>query len=125
MFPGFLIAALQWSVVATSVAAVWFIIQYTLTSPWWHDQLGRTVVAMDTATLVLMVPNVIRFFWRGVISSLALGYTDVIAILMTFTIIVVRCVVWFRIEKPHAPRTQLRKYLAIRRAQQQRADKEL
>lgn len=123
MFPGFLFDWLQVAVVAATVAAVWFIVQYTLTSPWWHDQVGRTVVAMDAATLILLVPNVIRFFWRSALSSLEIGWTDVTAITLTFFIVVIRCTLWWRIERPHSPVTQARRYAEIRRAR--RADKDM
>lgn len=112
--PGYLLDLLEAGVVTATAGVVVFIVQWTLTSPWWHDQVGRTVVAKDFALLVLLVPNCIRTFWHSALSPLFIGWMDAGALVAVAVIMVWRCLVWYRIEKPSSPVAMWRRYQSIR-----------
>lgn len=84
--------------VATLVLSLVFIVQYTVYSPWWRDQVGRTIV-IEAAGIFLAVlfPTVEEFVTptrteQEVISWVSIGTVACIAVTLLW-----RIIVWHRI----------------------------
>lgn len=88
------------AVFAATAAVIISVLQWTFTSPWWNDPIGRTVIFKDFCLMVLLVPASLLLVWPDLISPfgeaiLVLCSTAGIALVLSW-----RCVVWYRIKRP-------------------------
>lgn len=103
--------ALLW---AAMVSVLVYVVQYTLSSPWWRDPVGRTVVAKDLVILMLLLLTCIGLIWPTWLTpGEATVLTAVILVGVSVTM-VWRSVVWYRIKPP-------RTWLVFRRARHRRS----
>lgn len=52
--------ALNACTISAFLAALVFIVNYSLRASWWRHAIGQTVVALDVAIVVTLLPRVIR-----------------------------------------------------------------
>jgi hypothetical protein len=85
-------------VVAAIVVLVVFVGQYTVYSPWWKDQIGRTLVALDIALLLALASTAasVLFGFRRSTSHYA-AFVSGIELWLIAGVIMWRIVVWYRI----------------------------
>ena len=90
--------ALKWLTFAATAAIFAWVAQYTLSSPWWRDPIGRTIAVKDLFLLGFLVPSCLNFLWPGLISVTDLVFFD-IALLAGMTLVMLwRCVIWYRLK---------------------------
>jgi hypothetical protein len=99
-YPAYIIDLLKAGVTGAALAIVLFLVQYTVSAPWWMDPVGRTVVAKDAALLVLLGPNCLSIFWPSLVSPMVIAWADISALFLVTTLMAWRCVVWYRIQRP-------------------------
>lgn len=85
---------------AATISVVLFVVQYTLSSPWWRDPVGRTVVAKDCALLCLLIPAVLVMVWPGLLDPVAGEIVGVTSLALVAAAMLWRSVVWWRIRPP-------------------------
>lgn len=98
--PVWLLDAENGSVFSVTVAVFIFMVQWTLSSPWWKDHVGVTLVVKDLCLLVIFVPTCMMLAWPGVISPLTgaiLGFSSLVGITVAMAW---RSIVWYRIRRP-------------------------
>jgi hypothetical protein len=106
---------------ASTVLVLIFVVQYTLSAPWWRDPVGRTVVAKDICLLFLLIPACILLVWPHAFTPMEVAVIDLISLGGVAVVMVWRCVVWFKINPPWPfphksgePRTHLPRWLPRR-----------
>jgi hypothetical protein len=87
-------------VYAATALTLLFVIQYTLSSPWWRDQVGRTVVMKDVCLLALLVPSSVLMVWPHALTPLQAEWIGVSSIGGVAIAMAWRMAVWYRIRKP-------------------------
>lgn len=100
MVPVALTDAVDGSVFAATVTVLVFTVQYTLSSPWWNDPIGRTVVFKDLALLILLIPASLSLIWPSWLSPISGAVLSVVSTALITIAMAWRSVVWFRIRKP-------------------------
>ena len=104
MIPQWILDFSQAEEFLAALAVLTWMVQYTDTSPWWNDPVGRTIMAKDFGLLLLLIPSCILVIWpHGLDMYTRVGV--VIAVLTIFIVVMVwRIVVWYRIKPPkHNP----------------------
>lgn len=99
-YPAYILDLLKAGVVSAAAAIVLFIVQYTVSAPWWLDPVGRTVVAKDAALLVLVGPNCLSIFWPSLVSPMIIAWADISSLFLVAGLLAWRCIVWYRIQRP-------------------------
>lgn len=87
-------------VFAAAFSVLLFTAQWTFSSPWWRDPVGRTVVAKDVALLVLLVPACCILVDPHLVTPLQWAVIGTASTGGIFVVMAWRCVVWWRIRKP-------------------------
>lgn len=100
-----LVQELKWSTFAATVAILLWIVQYTLSAPWWRDQVGWTIVLKDVFLLAILVPSCIAILWPSVVSVKDLAYIEAVMLPAITLAMIIRMAIWFRIRKPWPLRT--------------------
>jgi hypothetical protein len=99
-YPAYILDLLKAGVVSAAAAIVLFIVQYTVSAPWWLDPVGRTVVAKDAALLVLVGPNCLSILWPSLVSPMFIAWADISSLFLVAGLLAWRCIVWYRIQRP-------------------------
>lgn len=58
-------SAIEWLSFYAAIPAAWgsavlFVAVYSLLAPWWHNPLGRTIVALDGGIILTLLPHMLR-----------------------------------------------------------------
>lgn len=85
---------------AATILVVLFVIQYSLSAPWWHDRLGRSVVAKDIMLLFLLIPVCILLIWPTALTPWEDWAMELISLGGVAVAMFWRSVVWWKINPP-------------------------
>lgn len=102
--PAWLLEAIKVTVWTSTASVLWFVLQYTLTSPWWRDPVGRTVIAKDGALLVLLVPSCLLLVWPQLFTMAERAAIELASLALITVFMAWRSVVWWRIKPPRLRR---------------------
>lgn len=94
---------------AATASVVWFVLQYTLSAPWWRDPVGRTVIAKDLALLCLLIPACILLAWPSIFTQTDDEVIDLVSLGLVTVTMAWRSVVWWRIRPPRLPWKPIRR----------------
>lgn len=83
-----------------TISVILFVIQYTLSAPWYTDPLGRTIIIKDIARLFLLVPSCIMLAWRSALTPLESQTVGLISVFRVAATMTWRSVVWWKIQRP-------------------------
>lgn len=100
VIPPWLLSSLGWATIAFTASILVFVVQYTLTSPWWYDPVGSTIVLKDLLLLAILVPSSVAFLWPDLIDRLLMAEIDLAVLAAATLVMVSRCVVWWHIKRP-------------------------
>lgn len=92
--------ALDWVVVAATVSILWWVVQYTFTSPWWEDSVGRTFVFKDIFLLIILVLSCFSILWPNLLTVQEEVCIDLAVFGGITAVVAWRCVVFWRIHRP-------------------------
>lgn len=96
--------AYQVVLVAATAAVIWWTVQYTLSSPWWRDEVGRTFVLKDIALLGLLVPSCLLVPFPQLLTPFEAVTIGVCVLGGIFIIMAWRSVTWWKIQRPRPVR---------------------
>lgn len=88
---------------AATILLLWWILQYTLSAPWWKDDVGRTIVAKDACLLGLLVPSCMEQIWPALIDPFEALTIEVCVCAGICVTMAWRIEVWWRIKRPSLP----------------------
>lgn len=90
----------QWLLAASTVTVLGWVVQYTLSSPWWTDKIGRSFVYKDLFLLLLLIPSCLLQLWPHLLTVTEAFWIEV-GVFSGITVVVARrCVTWWRIQPP-------------------------
>lgn len=92
--------AVEWLVGAATLSILFWIVQYTFTSPWWRDPVGRTFVYKDFFLLILLVLACLAAIWPNLLTIQEELIIELIVFGGIFVVVTWRCVVFWRIHRP-------------------------
>lgn len=88
------------AIFAATTAVVVSVVQWTVTSPWWKDHIGLTVILKDICLMVVLVPSSLLLIWPGLIGPLGAAILILCSMVGITLVLSWRCVVWYRIRRP-------------------------
>ena len=100
LLPPWMTDSLDGATIAATLAIFLFVLQYTLTSPWWRDQVGTTIVVKDLALLAILVPSCAVLIWHSLLTVRQSAWISLIVLSLMTLVMLWRCVVWYRVSKP-------------------------
>lgn len=86
-------------VAATAITA-WWVIQYTLSAPWWRDKIGRSFVLKDLFLLLLLIPTCLLQLWPRLLTVTEAFWVEVAVFGGIAAVVAGRCVLFWRIQRP-------------------------
>jgi hypothetical protein len=92
--------AVDGAIWAAAISVILFVVQYTLSSPWWRDPVGRTVVLKDLAVLVLLLQICLLFLWPHLLTMTGELVLDLGSLVGVTLVMLWRMAVWYRIKPP-------------------------
>ncbi len=98
--PSWMLTAVSDVTLAATASFLLFVVQYTLTSPWWRDRVGTTIVVKDIVLLGILVPACVLVFRQHAISPFAYAWIDIFVLGGATLVMCWRCVVWWLEKKP-------------------------
>jgi hypothetical protein len=100
MVPSWMLTAVSDVTLAATAAFLLFVVQYTLTSPWWKDRVGTTIVLKDIVLLCILVPGSLLVFFPHLITPVTSAWIDIFVLGGAAAVMCWRCVVWWLEKKP-------------------------
>jgi hypothetical protein len=97
----------QWITLALKVACICgfvsltgWVALYTAYTPWWRNQIGRTLAAKTLLIAALLVPTTLSLFLHfNRLTSLVAGWIDVALIGLITPVMIWRILVWRKIHQ--------------------------
>jgi len=90
----------RWLVVVCTIVMAWWVIQYTLSSPWWKDGVGRSFVYKDLFILLILIPSCLRFIWPYLLTVTESLVIQCVTFGGIALVVGTRCVTFWRIQRP-------------------------
>jgi len=91
----------RWLLAVCTVIVLWWVVQYTLSSPWWTDSVGRSFVYKDLFLLALLIPSCLLQIWPHMLTvTEGLGIEAVVFVGIAL-VVALRCVSWWKIQPPN------------------------
>lgn len=95
-----LVLTLKVALIAGFVSLAGWVALYSRLAAWWHNPIGRTLVAKTTLIALLFVPTALSlFFHLSVRDSYIAGWVDVALIGLVSPVMWWRSAVWWRLHK--------------------------
>jgi hypothetical protein len=95
-----LVDALKIVLISGLFSLLQWVFIYSMLAPWWHNNIGRTLVIKTVLIAMLFVPSILNlFFHLNAATSYAMGWVDVCLIGAVTPVMIWRTVVWLRIER--------------------------
>lgn len=90
----------RWLLLAATVAVLWWVAQYTLSSPWWKDNIGRSFVYKDMLLLLILVPSCLIWIWPHMLTRTEGLALEGVVFGGIALVVGSRCVSFWRIQRP-------------------------
>src|SRR5882724_7856531 len=85
---------------ANLVTILAFVGIYTALAPWWQNEIGRSIVALDLLLGAAFIPSVISLFWHlNRLTSHVVAWVDIGIFTLIAAGMAWRCITWIRIHK--------------------------
>lgn len=90
---------LNFDVLAAFCASVLFVVGYSLIAPWWRYAVGRTVVSLDAAIALTLLPAVLRRWFHVPVTGVFFEWYDSTSLLVVAGITLWRLWTIYRFQK--------------------------
>lgn len=91
----------RWLLVAATVAVLWWVVQYTLSSPWWDDKVGRSFVYKDLLLLLILVPSCLIWIWPHMMTKIQGLALEGVVFGGIALVVGSRCITFWKIQAPN------------------------